>query len=153
MPPRVIPLHLPEGLGLAGGGWCDQELSANCRDQEQRKLKKLMLDVFFCVASWAGESSFQDGRCKVPSAGAVKSAECGMMSAHTAGQTDSARTRGLGSVLQQRHGDTWQMVQCGSRLLTDTESRCGAVVELACLWALRKCHIFLAGLPQFDLWI
>ena len=24
-------------------------------------------------------SSFQDGRCKVPSVGAVKSAECGMM--------------------------------------------------------------------------
>ncbi|XP_043228769.1 uncharacterized protein K02A2.6-like [Amphibalanus amphitrite] len=68
-------------------------------------------------------------------------------------QTDSARTRGLGFVLQQRHGDTWKMVQCGSRFLTDTESRY-AVVELeclACLWALRKCHIFLAGLPQFDL--
>ena len=69
-------------------------------------------------------------------------------------QTDSARTRGLGFlVLQQRHGDTWKMVQCGSRFLTDTESRY-AVVELeclACLWALRKCHIFLAGLSQFDL--
>ena len=68
-------------------------------------------------------------------------------------QTDSARTRGLGFVLQQRHGETWKMVQCGSRFLTDTESRY-AVVELeclACLWALRKCHIFLAGLPQFDL--
>ena len=72
---------MPEGLGLAGGDWCDQELSANCRDQEQRKLKKnCMLDeVFSTCPDGRRESSFEDGRCKVPSVGAVKSAECDMM--------------------------------------------------------------------------
>ena len=68
-------------------------------------------------------------------------------------QTDAARTKGLGFALLQRHGDIWRLVQCGSRFLTDTESRY-AVVEIelaACLWACRKCHNYLAGLPYFTL--
>ena len=73
--------------------------------------------------------------------------------APTALHTDAARTRGLGFVLMQRHGDKWAMIQCGSRFLTDTESRY-SVIELECLavlWACRKCHMYLAGLPNFDL--
>ena len=34
---------------------------------------------FFTRPDGRRESSFEDGRCKVPSVGAVKSAECGMM--------------------------------------------------------------------------
>ena len=34
---------------------------------------------FFMWPAGQRESSFEDGRCKVPSVGAVKSAECGMM--------------------------------------------------------------------------
>ena len=67
-------------------------------------------------------------------------------------QTDAAKTRGLGFALLQRHGDDWRLVQCGSRFLTDTESRY-AVVELelaAVLWACKKCHVYLAGMPHFD---
>ena len=67
-------------------------------------------------------------------------------------QTDAAKTRGLGFALLQRHGDDWKLVQCGSRFLTDVESRY-AVVELelaAVLWACKKCHVYLAGMPHFD---
>ena len=73
--------------------------------------------------------------------------------APTALHTDAARTRGLGFVLMQRHGETWRMIQCGSRFLTYTESRYYVIelVCLACLWACRKCHTYLAGLPHFDL--
>ncbi|XP_043217351.1 uncharacterized protein LOC122379318 [Amphibalanus amphitrite] len=68
-------------------------------------------------------------------------------------QTDAARTKGLGFALLQRHGDDWRLVHCGSRFLTDTESRYAVVeIELAAvLWACRKCHIYLAGLPHFTL--
>ena len=51
-------------------------------------------------------------------------------------QTDAAKTRGLGFALLQRYGDDWRLVQCGSRFITDAESRY-AVVELvlaAVLW-------------------
>ena len=67
-------------------------------------------------------------------------------------QTDAARLKGLGYALLQRHGDHWRLVQCGSRFLSDTESRY-AMVELellAVVWALKKCRIFLQGLPHFD---
>ena len=68
-------------------------------------------------------------------------------------QTDAARLKGLGYALLQLHGDRWRLVQCGSRFLTDTESRY-AMVELellAVVWALRKCRIFLQGLQHFKL--
>ena len=73
--------------------------------------------------------------------------------APTALHTDASRTRGLGFVLRQRQEGAWKMIQCGSRFLTDTESRY-SVIELECLavmWACRKCHVYLAGLPHFDL--
>ena len=64
--------------------------------------------------------------------------------------TDASR-QGLGFVLQQPHDVIWSVVQAGSRFLSDAESRY-AVIELELLavaWAIKKCHIFLAGLPNF----
>ena len=68
-------------------------------------------------------------------------------------QTDASSTRGMGFALLQRHGDVWRLVHCGSRFLTDVETRYAVIeVELAaCLWACKKCHMYLAGLPQFDI--
>ncbi|KAK3868203.1 hypothetical protein Pcinc_026391 [Petrolisthes cinctipes] len=67
-------------------------------------------------------------------------------------QTDASKRNGFGFVLLQRHGEIWKLVQCGSRFLADTESRY-AVVELelaAVCWAVKKCKVYLAGLPHFD---
>ena len=55
--------------------------------------------------------------------------------------------------MQKSHqGDSdWELVQAGSRFLSDAESRY-AVIELECLavaWAIKKCHTFLAGIDQF----
>ena len=64
--------------------------------------------------------------------------------------TDASR-QGLGFVLQQKHGDTWRLIQAGSRFLSDAESRY-AIIELELLavtWAISKCNIFLAGLQHF----
>ena len=70
----------------------------------------------------------------------------------TALQTDASRLNGLGYALLQRHQEQWRLVQCGSRFLSETESRYAAIeLELlAVTWAVRKCHLFLAGLPSFD---
>ena len=68
-------------------------------------------------------------------------------------QTDAARRKGLGYALLQRHGNHWRLVQCGSRFLSDTETRY-AMVELellAVVWALKKCRVFLQGFPHFDI--
>ena len=62
-----------------------------------------------------------------------------------------ASGQGLGFVLQQKHDETWRLVQAGSRFLSDTESRY-AIIELELLavtWAISKCNIFLAGLQHF----
>ena len=64
--------------------------------------------------------------------------------------TDASR-QGLGFVLQQKHDETWPLVQAGSRFLSDTESRY-AIIELELLavtWVISKCNIFLAGLQHF----
>ena len=64
--------------------------------------------------------------------------------------TDASH-QGLGFILQQKQGDTWELVQAGSRFLSDTESRY-TVIELELLavtWAIQKCRIFLAGIPHF----
>ena len=69
-------------------------------------------------------------------------------------ETDASRVRGLGFVLRQAHPDgTWRVIQAGSRFLSDAETRY-AVIELEALsvaWAVRKCHIFLCGLPSFQI--
>ena len=47
----------------------------------------------------------------------------------------------------------WKPVQAGSRFVTPTESRY-AMIELEALgacWAMKKCGMFLQGLPHFKL--
>ena len=68
-------------------------------------------------------------------------------------QTDASRLHGLGFALLQRHGEDWKLVQCGSRFLTDTETRYAVIeVEMAAvLWAIKKCSTYLTGLPNFEL--
>ena len=64
-----------------------------------------------------------------------------------------ASRQGLGFILQQRQGDTWKLVQAGSRFLSSAESRY-AIIELellAVIWAVQKCSIFLAGMPYFQI--
>jgi len=66
--------------------------------------------------------------------------------------TDASR-HGLGFILQQNTSGTWNLVQAGSRFLTDTEARY-AVVELEMLavcWAISKCKLFLSGLQHFTI--
>ena len=38
-------------------------------------------------------------------------------------ETDASALKGLGFVLWQRHGEQWRVVQCGSRYLSDAETR------------------------------
>ena len=67
-------------------------------------------------------------------------------------ETDASRIGGFGFILRQRHGETWKLVQCGSRFLSDAESRY-AVIELemaALVWAAKKCTTYLRGLPHFE---
>ncbi|ROT64569.1 hypothetical protein C7M84_017475 [Penaeus vannamei] len=69
-------------------------------------------------------------------------------------QTDASRLYGLGYALFQEHGHgQLRLVQCGSRFLTDAESRY-ATIELEMLaasWAMGKCRLYLAGLQHFTL--
>jgi hypothetical protein len=67
--------------------------------------------------------------------------------------TDASRLHGLGFVLLQMVDGVWKTVQAGSRFLTPTESRY-AMIELEALgacWAMKKCDMFLRGLPHFKL--
>ena len=62
--------------------------------------------------------------------------------------TDASRI-GLGFILRQfdENAERWRLIQCGSRALSDTESRY-AVCELeglSILFALRKCRHYLIG--------
>ena len=66
--------------------------------------------------------------------------------------TDASR-HGLGFIFQQNTAGTWNLIQAGSRFLTDTESRY-AVIELEMLavcWAVSKCKLFLTGLQHFTI--
>ena len=69
-------------------------------------------------------------------------------------QTDASRLNGLGYALLQDYGQgKFRLVQCGSRFLSDAETRY-ATIELECLasvWAMNKCRYYLLGLPHFDL--
>ncbi|XP_068233432.1 uncharacterized protein [Palaemon carinicauda] len=67
-------------------------------------------------------------------------------------QTDTSKLHGMGFVFLQQHGEAWKFIQCGSRFLTDAETRYAVIeVEMAAvLWAVRKCCVYLAGLPYFD---
>ncbi|XP_064116668.1 uncharacterized protein LOC135222514 [Macrobrachium nipponense] len=68
-------------------------------------------------------------------------------------QTDASRLHGMGFVLLQQHGEAWKLIQCRYRFLTDAETRYAVIeVEMAAvLWAVRKCSVYLSGLPYFDL--
>ena len=71
--------------------------------------------------------------------------------AQTLLETDASRT-GLGFILKQNQGGRWKWIQAGSRFLTDAETRY-AMVELEALgvfYAIKKCHLFLAGLEHFE---
>ena len=67
---------------------------------------------------------------------------------------DASRLHGIGYALLQEHGGgQLQLVQCGSRFLTDTEA-CYATIELELLavtWAASKCKFYLTGLQNFEL--
>ena len=71
----------------------------------------------------------------------------------TALQSDASRFNGIGYALLQQHGDRWRLVQCGSRFISDAESRysTGDKELLAGVWAVRKCKNYLLGLPHFEL--
>lgn len=67
-------------------------------------------------------------------------------------QTDAARLKGLGFVCLQKHQEGWKLVDCGSRFLTDTETRY-ATIELemlAIVYAVKKCRRFLLGRQEFE---
>ena len=67
--------------------------------------------------------------------------------------TDASSTKGLGYILTQKHADRHRLVECGSRFVTDTESRY-AMVELelqAVVWAMKRCNLYLQGLDHFNL--
>ena len=65
-------------------------------------------------------------------------------------ETDAAQSKGLGFLLWQKSkGDeSWKLLQCGSRCLTDSESRYSAteIEMLAVYWAVKKCRAYLQGL-------
>ena len=64
-----------------------------------------------------------------------------------------ASQQGLGFMLQQQDGNNWVLIQAGSRFLSDPESQY-ARIELELLvvaWAITKCKLFLAGLPNFTI--
>ena len=66
---------------------------------------------------------------------------------------DASRLVGLGYALLQQHGGIWKFIQCGSRFLSDVETRY-VVIELelvAVVWAFKKCKMYLLGLPHFQL--
>jgi hypothetical protein len=71
--------------------------------------------------------------------------------AETALETDASRKKGFGYALLQKQKDSWRLIQCGSRFLTDTKTRYAMVKldSLAIVWATKKCRMYLAGLPTY----
>jgi hypothetical protein len=68
----------------------------------------------------------------------------------TALRVDASRLRGF-VLRQQILGKKWNVIQVGSRFLSDAETRY-AMIELECLgsaWAIQECRQFLEGLPSF----
>ncbi len=59
----------------------------------------------------------------------------------------------MGYALLQKHDAQWRLIDANSRWCTDTESRYAIVeLELAVAeWAIRKCKLYLKGLPAFTL--
>ena len=70
---------------------------------------------------------------------------------HLLFQSTDASHRGLKFALHQKNGDSWTLIQAGSRLVSDTESRY-VIIKLKLLavsWAIIKCKLFYTGLPHF----
>lgn len=68
-------------------------------------------------------------------------------------QVDASRKNGMGYALLQKHDEQWRLIDANSRWCMDTEFRY-AIVELvlaAAEWAIRKCRLYLMGLPTFTL--
>ena len=68
--------------------------------------------------------------------------------------TDASRLHGIGFALVQTYKDKLALIQCGSASLSATQSRY-STVELECLaivHAIQKCHYYLAGVQQFEVW-
>ena len=62
-------------------------------------------------------------------------------------ELDASVLKGLGFVLWLQQGDGWQIIRCGSRYLSDMETRY-TVIELelpAIVWAIQKCKLHLAS--------
>ena len=62
-------------------------------------------------------------------------------------ETDGSALHGLGYVLWQLQDGKWRILQCGSRFLSDPESRY-VVIELeliAVVWAVKKCSLYPPG--------
>ena len=67
-------------------------------------------------------------------------------------ETDASRKKGFGYALLQKQNSDWKMVAAGSRYLRDVETRY-AMVELEALaihYGIKQCHLYLSGLPQFE---
>lgn len=66
-------------------------------------------------------------------------------------QTDLSRLD-LDYALLQRHGTKWKLIQCGSRFLSDVESRYTPLEpELFAAVCGMKCRMYLFGLSPFGL--
>ena len=71
-------------------------------------------------------------------------------------RTDASRLKGLGYAMLQEHSEgdkkQFRLVQCGSRFITETESRYSMVeLELlAVVWATDKCKLYLQGMQLFS---
>jgi hypothetical protein len=72
--------------------------------------------------------------------------------------TDASKLNGLGYALMQNHAlsgkaEIWKLIQCGSRFLSDTETRysSGELEALAIYYAVHSCHTYLMGLPHFEI--
>lgn len=65
--------------------------------------------------------------------------------------TDASRLHGLGFALIQEHHEGWRLVQCGSRYLSDPESRYATceIELLAVQWAIQECRKYLLGRDHF----
>ena len=53
----------------------------------------------------------------------------------------------------QQQGSQLRLIQCGSRFISDTESRY-SITELemlAVVWAIKKCHVYLFGMKNFTI--
>ena len=68
-------------------------------------------------------------------------------------QSDAARNAGLGYALLQKNGEKMNLIQCGSRFLSETEARY-ATIEMELLgivWATKKCEMYLKGMSHFTI--